>query len=180
MGKPVELNRSDARASAPRKPIFDLTAADLEAHPVWECALDEAGEEDQEAAAVRPLAAAEGLAWGAAELCVVRARFQMAGGGLRAGYFSPSTRSTVEELQPVIVTAGGQVPFWLGSIRPGPEDLARLYDLLEEAPSRVFPLRFTSDVPIAGASLEGCIEGFYCLEPGRSLFSGPGAIRVVK
>ena len=49
--------------------------------------------------------------------------------------------------------------------------------------TRLYPLtKFRSKpaVPIGGSAQEGLIEGFYCLEPGRSLFSGPAAVRLVR
>lgn len=162
-----------------RKQIYELTAGDLERFPVWECALDE--EADSGDAAVRPYAG-ELEHPCAAELCAVRAEFQLADGTIRTGYFTPSGPGVrdMSALQPVVVTEEGQVPFWLGALRPAPNNLAECYATLGRPPRGVFPIRFRSAVPVGGEAVEGEIEGFYYLEPGRSLFSAPRAVKVVR
>lgn len=88
--------------SATRKQVYDLRPEDLETCPVWEWALDEEEEEDQDEATVRPapqLATPE-----TQELYlnseVVRTDFQAADGTRFIGYCSPSIENDLGYIQP--------------------------------------------------------------------------------
>lgn len=161
------------------KQVYELTGGDLERFPVWECVLDE--EAGSGEAAVRPYRGR--LAdLSAAELGAVRAEFHLADGTRRTGYFTPSGPGAqdMSALQPVIVTEEGQVSFWLGAVRPAGDDLAECYATLGRPARGVFPIRFRSAVRLGGEVVEGTIEGFYYLEPGRSLFSAPRCVKIVR
>jgi hypothetical protein len=72
-------------------------------------------------------------------------------------------------VQPVIVTDAGQVLFWWGVIEPTSAELADLYRRLgKTSHSQVFPVRFSSDVPIGGGPLRGEVPGFMVLEDWRT------------
>ena len=63
-------------------------------------------------------------------------------------------------LQPTIVTARGQVQFWLGLHGPRPGQIERAYELLAKSSEQLFPLRFRALVLGAGRAREGAIDGF--------------------
>ena len=159
-----------------RKQVYDLLPRNLEEFPVWEYALDEEGEKNQDEATVRPCTA-EDLASETARSFIVRARFTLADGTHAEGYITtpPPDDLTLGAIQPVVVTARGQVVFWCGSIAPSAEQLARNYSLLARASSHIFPLTFESAVPLQRGSVRGVIPGFLVLENWMT-----GKIRIVQ
>ena len=76
-----------------RKPVFKLDLDDLVLSPVWEFALDEEGEPDQDETTVRPYPCPGALA-PADGMFVVRARFHLADGTTMSGYMSRLSRMT--------------------------------------------------------------------------------------
>jgi hypothetical protein len=144
-----------------RKQVYELTAADLQATPVWEHALDEEGTEGQDEATVRPYEVAPPLD-STQGMFVARARFTLADGTQHVGYLTPPVQgdASIATLQPVIVSPRGQVMFWYGVMPPPPEALRDAYAKLEKSAAQVFPLRFESDVAIAGGPVRGQLDGF--------------------
>jgi hypothetical protein len=142
-----------------RKQVYELVEADLAREPVWEFALDEEGEEGQDEATVRPVAAAD-----VAGQCIVRATFELADGTVFFGYVSPTPAGDdLGSLQPVILTSAGQVSFWRGMLEPSKEDLNLAYSRLGKSMSAVvFPVRFKADVA-EFAETQGTIPGFVVL-----------------
>jgi hypothetical protein len=164
-----------------RKQVYELTAADLEAHPVWEHCLDEEGLPGQDEATVRPYETG-GKPLQYDGLLVVRARFTLANAKRLPGYISytpaspPEMRSgdygPLADLQPQIITPEGQVMFWFGVLAPNAEALAEAYRKLGARAAHVFPLHFAADVPLATGPIEGEVRGFqYIAEKRRGLFS---------
>lgn len=160
-----------------RKQVYELTQEDLAKFPVWEFALDEEGEEGQDEATVRPYKAAGALDPSEGDgMFVVRASFTLADGSRVPGYLTPPTRSDdgLGAIQPVIITAQGQVPFWCGIVTPRAERLARCYQSLGRDAGSVFPLRFESEVELLGGPVRGSVLGFMVLEDPDS-----GKVRTV-
>lgn len=154
------------RESPLRKPVGELSNDDLELFPVWKFAL---GEDDEDDTNVRPVALVGELA--PSGLLVVRARFRLADGTEMRGYLTPrpGQHCGVEELQPVIVTATGQVLLWWGVIVPCHDHVHDLYRRLgKSSDAQVFPLRFAPDIPIAGGPFTGEVPGFLVLEDWRT------------
>jgi hypothetical protein len=149
-----------------RKPVFKLELPDLARCPVWEFALDEEGEEDQDETTVRPFSV--GRALDPAEgMFVVRARFELADGTKMAGYLTPAAEGEKElgTLQPVIVTPEGQVSFWEGMYSPTPDEIRENYRRLgKSSADQVFPIQFESEVEIVGGAVHGEIPGFLVLD----------------
>jgi hypothetical protein len=158
------LRESEAAAEAPalpqvRKQVGDLLPSDLGRYPVWEFALDEEGEEGQDEETVRPrpdLADADPNDG----LFVVRAELVARDGTRFAGYVTASEDEAMGALQPTIVTARGQVQFWLGLHGPRPGQIERAYELLAKTPEQLFPIRFRTLVPVVGRARDGVIGGF--------------------
>lgn len=153
------------------KSVADLTLDDLRVHPVWEFALREEGEDEQDETTVRPytvvgeLDPAEGT-------FVVRAKFTLFDGTEAEGYLAPPHHgeTCLGTSQPVIVTASGQVAFWCGVIVPPPAAIQACYLLLgKSGQDDVFPLHFESAVPLIGAQVAGTIPGFIVLTDWKTM-----------
>jgi hypothetical protein len=168
-------------ATAIRKQVYDLTAADLEAHPVWEHCLDEEGEPGQDEATVRPYDTGGKPLEEGGGMLVVRATLTLANGTRFPGlvYFTPElppgmgmSYGPLANLQPQIITPLGQVMFWYGALAPTHEALAEAHRRLGVRPGEVFPVRYVSDVPLATGPLQGEIPGFqYIAEKRKGWFS---------
>ena len=145
-----------------RKQVYKLTLQDLMSSPVWEFALDEEGEPDQDEATVRPLALSGPLD-PTVGMYIVAARFWLADGTEMRGYLTlPSGDDRgLGTVQPQIVTECGQVGFWCGRCPPY---TARAYRLLGRDAASAFPIRFASAVSLVGGAVAGTVPGFMCLE----------------
>jgi hypothetical protein len=148
-----------------RKQVYELNPDDLSKFPVWEFALDEEGEEGQDEATVRPYEVSGALD-PSDGMFVVRASFTLADGSKLEGYLTPPVQGddTIGTLQPIIVTARGQVGFWCGIRSPSPDELAQSYRSLGRDASRVFPVCFESQVELVGGPVRGSLAGFMVLE----------------
>lgn len=148
-----------------RRQIYELTPHDLETFPIWEFNLDETPENGQDELTVRPCLLSVPLD-PTDRMFVVRAAFTLADGSMMRGYVTPPGRGDtgVGAWQPIIVTDHGQVRFWCGTSVPGPKRLARSYKLLGKETKQVFPLRFESEVKLAGGPVRGSLPGFLVME----------------
>lgn len=159
-----------------RKSVAELSTSDFERFPVWEFAHDEDGEEGRDETTVRPYSLSGELDPSAGTF-VVRARFRLADSTEMSGYLTPPVQGddSLGTLQPIIVTAEGQVLFWWGSIEPPRSEITGFYHRLGKgSPAQVFPLEFASDVPLIGGPVRGHLPGFLVLEDW-----GSGRLRVV-
>jgi hypothetical protein len=163
-GEIVRLLREPEPAEPPsvppiRKQIADLLPSDLEQYAIWELALDEEGEEGQDEETVRPRPDLR-HADPADGLFVVRAELVARDGTRFTGFVTASEEDALSALQPTIVTARGQVRFWLGLHGPRPGEIEDAYELLAKPAGRLFPLRFRTLVPVAGRTPAGAIGAF--------------------
>jgi hypothetical protein len=151
-----------------RKQVFDLTLADLADSPAWEFAQDEDHLPNQDEATVRPFST-EGLAVPDGGMFVVRTTFTLEDTSQQKGYvyYTPRIPSDIgpnygelAHLQPNIVTAKGQVMFWLGRFQPTGEVLRDFYEKLGKGAPSVFPISFSTDVPLETGPINGTIRGF--------------------
>jgi hypothetical protein len=148
-----------------RKQVYELTLDDLNTFAIWEFKSDAHGAEGQDEATVRPYTIS-GLLDPTDRMFVVRAAFTLADGSRMKGYFTPPVRGQegIGTMQPIIVTARGQVRFWCGTSAPDAKRLAHNYDLLGKDANRVFPLRFESEVELVNGPAAGSVPGFLVLE----------------
>jgi hypothetical protein len=152
-----------------RKQVYELKPADLLESPVWEFALDEEGEEDQDEATVRPF-----LVGGPLDLSdgmfMVRAGFKLADGTSLSGYLTPGVQGDrgISTVHPATVTEQGQVSFWCGIIQPDGQHLAECYARLGKRPEEIFPFFLSSQVDLVGGTVSGTIPGFLVLEDFKS------------
>ena len=153
---------SRARAG---KQVYELTLDDLSEFPVWEFKLDAGGESGQDESTVRPHRESGPLN-PAERMFIVRAAFTFADGSKLTGYLTPPDRGRegLCTLQPIIVTARGQVRLWCGTAMPDAKRLAQSYELLGKDAQRVFPVRFESEVELVGGPARGTVPGFLVLE----------------
>jgi hypothetical protein len=152
-----------------RKQVYELTLDDLNAFPIWEFKVDAHGAEGQDEATVRPYTASGPLD-PVDRMFVVRAAFTLADGSRMKGYFTPPVprRDGIDAMQPIVVTAKGQVPLWCGTSVPDAKRLARNYDFLGKEAKLVFPLRFESEVELLRGPVRGSVMGFAVLEDFRT------------
>lgn len=155
-----------------RKQVYELTSDDLLAHPVWQFALGEEGEEGQDEATVGPLIYEGKLdpSWGS---CVIRAHFLLADGTQLPGYLTPPPHGLEGEglglIQPCITTADGQISFWCGILEPSPEDISSSYRRLgKKLVEEIFPIRFSSAVELINGPVTGAIPGFLVLKDWKT------------
>jgi hypothetical protein len=149
-----------------RKQVYELTLEDLDRSCIWEFALDEEGEEGQDEATVRPYES-HGPLDPSDGMFVVRARFELADGTHAVGFLTPPVQGDtgLGTLQPAVVVDQGQVSFWCGMLSPEPAHVAASYARLgKSSASEVFPLRFASDVELAGGPVTGELPGFVVLD----------------
>ena len=143
-----------AATLATRKPIDQITVADLVDFPIWEFCLDEEGVEGMDETWVRPLAAAA-VPNGAYSLSVA-AEFETASGLRVNGLIGVTTaEGEVEIAYPVLLFDGkylfvpGKHDMRIDALREHDEKLRRaIADALGTSP--VFPLRYRLSVPIEG------------------------------
>ena len=142
-----------AATIATRKPIDQITVADLVDFPIWEFCLDEEGVEGMDETWVRPLAAAA-VPNGAYSLSVA-AEFETAS-GLRANGLVGVTTAGEVEISQAVLLFGGKYLFVpdkqdmrIDALREDDEKLrAAVADALGTSP--VFPLRYQLSVLIEG------------------------------
>jgi hypothetical protein len=143
-----------AATIATRKPIDQITVADLVDFPIWEFCLDEEGVEGMDETWVRPLAAAA-VPNGAYSLSVA-AEFETASGLRVNGLIGVTTaEGEVEIAYPVLLFDGkylfvpGKHDMRIDALREHDERLRwAIADALGTSP--VFPLRYRLSVPIEG------------------------------
>ncbi len=147
------------------KQVYELTMDDLRQFPIWEFRLDAEGQSGQDESTVRPHTES-GLLNPAGRMFVVRAAFTLADGTKLPGYITPPVRGHegLGTMQPIIVTARGQVRLWCGTAAPDAKRLAQSYELLGKDAQRVFPVRFESEVELADGPARGSVPGFLVLE----------------
>src|SRR5579883_1996308 len=140
-----------AATIATRKPIDQITVADLVEFPIWEFCLDEESVEGMDETWVRPLAAAA-VPYGAYSLSVA-AEFETASGLRVNGLVGVTTAGGEVEISHAVLLFDGKYLFV-----PGKHDMridehdAKLRSAIADAlgTSPVFPLRYR-----LGASIEG-------------------------
>jgi hypothetical protein len=143
-----------AATIATRKPIDQITVADLVDFPIWEFCLDEEGVEGMDETWVRPLAAAA-VPNGAYSLSVA-AEFETASGLRVNGLVGVTTTAGEVEISEAVLLFDGKYLFVprkhdirIDALREHDEKLRwAITEALGTSP--VFPLRYRLSVPIEG------------------------------
>lgn len=133
------------------KRLVELTIEDLASSPVWRY---EGG--SGPAALVSPALRAS-LSQMDDEIFLGATEFDLSDATRHVGFCFPAEGSSVDYLQPVIVTKAGHVAFWFdGSVSA--EKLAKQWRALDRAPKKIFPVSFRCLVPVDGRTVAGRIE----------------------
>ena len=138
-----------AATLATRKPIDQITVADLVDFPIWEFCLDEEGVEGMDETWVRPLAAAA-VPNGAYSLSVA-AEFETASGLRVNGLVGVTTTGGEVDISEAVLLFDGKYLFVprIDALREDDEKFrSAIADALGTSP--VFPLRYRLSVPIEG------------------------------
>lgn len=139
---------------------FELKHFDIS--PIWEFAIDEEGEENQDETTLRP-AYNFTIADPSEGMLIVKTQYETAKGKKYIGLCSPAFEFKFGEIQPYIFTNKSKLSLWFGMFQPDKENLEKLYEQLNETADTLFPIRFKGLTPTKGAKLEGIIEGFMYL-----------------
>lgn len=145
-----------------RKQVYELASEDLNNHPLWQFCLDEEREEGQDEGTVKPSKDLEvpGYSPGAYILaCDVR----YADGSTGLGYIYSGEAHDFGCTQQNVLTASGQVNFWLGWLRFVKEPalpIAAAIARLSKASASVFPIQFQTRPSINGAPMKLVVSGF--------------------
>ena len=134
------------------KRLEELTVEDLQASPVWRY---EGG--SGPAAFIEP-AKRDSLSQVDDEIFLAATEFELSDSSRYLGFCFPADDSSIDYLQPVIVSAGGHVNFWFDE-PASPEILSRQWKALGREPERVFPVEFRCLVPVDGRTVSGLIQG---------------------
>jgi hypothetical protein len=141
-----------------RKQVHLLTPDDFARSPVWEFVPDNELASGEDQATVRQCSEI-----GAAGLYVLAADAILPDGAALPGYVYAGDPNDPADVQPHLLLAGAQVNFWFGSLRfrGGPEEFVNAaYAILSQLDGAIFPIRFTTRVPVDGAPLTVVVTGF--------------------
>ena len=160
-----------------RKQENTLTIFDLMQFPAWEYVLDEEDVPGQNEKTLRPYLIPPPLDREKAYF-LVRARFTLANGASLTGFFKP-LRQTEDrlmqpllpyDLNPVIMTEQGHVPFCYGIFKPDEATLLENYRRLGYDAENVFPITFLADIEVRNSVSEGVLKGFLYFEQNLQNF----------
>ncbi|WP_395322285.1 hypothetical protein [Variovorax sp. UC74_104] len=130
---------------ATRKPVDELTATDLEKFPVWEFAMDEEGDdEEQDETWVKPVPTSE-VPDNNSSLAVAAA-LRLAGGPVYPGVMFCDTQGGFDVAAVALLTTKGRVLFAQGD---SPAEIRRNLKRLGLTHQGVFPLDYCTRVPSA-------------------------------
>lgn len=127
---------------------------------VWEFAIDEEGEDDQDETTLKPrydinsADASEGL-------LIVQCKFTTKSGKTFSGLCSPSFEDSLSSIQPYILVDNDFIMFWFGIMQPNNQTKKKVYDTLHETSETLFPIKFESVLTKPdGQKISGQINGF--------------------
>jgi hypothetical protein len=134
------------------KRLADLNVEDLVASPVWRY---EGG--DGSEAAVVP-SKRKSLSQTDDEIFLAATEFELFDSSRHFGFCFPADDSSIDYLQPVILTPSGHVSFWFDGPAAG-DVLSSQWKALGKEPPEIFPVSFRSLVPVDGHTVSGRIDG---------------------
>ena len=156
-----------------RRQIENLSLTDLLFCPIWQFALDEEGVDGQNEHTLRPRLDLNVVNPGKM-YTVVRATFEAYGGSRFRGMVKPQPMDpgpTVTPIVPydlwpvVMVNESESVVFGFGTTAPSVAELDDVYQKLGLRRGQLFPLSFSSDVPIENGIGNGVLRGFMYMVP---------------
>lgn len=158
-----------------RKPINELTEADLKRFSAWEYDLGEEFELGKDESTVRPLCLDERDSvnrdfW-------IRTEFRLACGKNLSGLLNlernedrivkiDGDEHSHASKQPFLITRSGQVGFYHGAAEPKSKEITSNYEAMEvDEAEEVFPISYKTESKYGIESITGAIEGFMYLTP---------------
>jgi hypothetical protein len=144
-----------------RKQMFDLSATDFRECAVWEFCLDEEGLEGQDETTVRPSALKE-LPSNSMGSFLVAADVVFGDGTKGFGYLFSDERDVISASPAVFVgdkKVQFQIPGSLSNERVE-ERKGRYYTDIGMDRQSIFPISFTSLIPVAGRPMSFVLDGF--------------------
>jgi len=153
-----------------RRQVYDLTVAELRAHPAWWFPGADGhltGPDQATALPVEVDARAGALEFPEGRY-LLHAVFTLADGTRVDGHvtYDPQDGDTLAEREPALCTAGGQVPLWYGVLTPSERDMRVAFESLERTREQVFPLTWRTLLHPTSGPLTGSLSGFAILEHG--------------
>lgn len=133
------------------KRLRDLKPADIERVAVWRYT----GSSDDDATVSATDKSA--LIDEKSEDYIARTQFVLANGSQHTGFCSPRRDTSLDYLQPVILTSFGPVYFWFPE-PPSEESLKMQWQRLGATHEQIFPVHFRCAVPMDGYYVTGTIE----------------------
>jgi hypothetical protein len=158
-GKPADNVNKDQKI---RIQFEDFELKHFDISSIWEFAIDEEGEENQDETTLRP-ARNFTIADPSEGMLLVKTQFETVKGKKYFGFCSPAFEINFGKIQPYILTNREKLPFWFGMFQPEQEYLEKFYAQLNETANTLFPIKFKALTPTKGVKLEGLIEGFMYL-----------------
>jgi len=156
--KPVLVDLHDEQPKI-RVQFNDFTLKNFDIAPIWEFAMDEEGEDEQDETTLRPCFNLT-IADPAEGLYIVKTEFTTASGKKIFGLCSPALEFNLGEIQPYMFTDNGVLSFWFGMLEPTQQVIDDLYKQSGESKDSLFPVKFKSVVRTKGVKLVGVIDGF--------------------
>lgn len=133
------------------KRLRDLKPADIERVAVWR--YTGSSDDDATVSATDKIVLTEEES----EDYIARTQFVLANGSQHTGFCSPGPDTSLDCLQPVILTSFGPVFFWF--LEPPSEESLKMQWLRLGAPhEQIFPVHFRCVVPMGGSYITGTIE----------------------
>lgn len=154
--KSIEQGGSEPKI---RVQFEDFQPKHFDIAPIWEFAIDEECEDNQDETTLRP-AYHLTIADPSEGLLVVKTQFQTADGKKYHGLCSPAFEYNFGDIQPYLYTENGVLSFWMGIMQPDIEYIDKLYRQFNFTADSLFPIIFKALTPYKGAPLEGQIDGF--------------------
>ncbi len=143
------------------KHLADLTAEDLVASPVWRY------EGGSGAEALVVPAKRKSLSQMDDEIFLAATDFELFNSNRHFGFCFPADDSSIDYLQPVIISGSGHVNFWFEA-PVAPQVLESQWSALGKEPDDIFPVAFRCLVPVDGRTVSGRIAGVEVSQPLRS------------
>lgn len=134
------------------KRLADLTIEDLAANPVWRY------EGGSGAKAIAAPFKRDSLSKTDDEIFLASTEFVLFDSARQSGYCFPADGTSIDYLQPVIVTRSGHVAFWFDE-PPSPATLSKQWAALGKEPKAIFPVAFHCLIPVDGQTVRGRIDG---------------------
>ena len=91
---------------------------------------------------------------------IVYSKFILSDGSLFNGYVYGEPSDDIGFIQPNIIIANKQIPFWSGIRKPNKLDINDYYSTLNKTKKDIFPIKWKVNIPMEEIIQTGLITGF--------------------